>query len=53
MTEVAEEVMKKLREGVEKNGLNLSVTENCKEGKSKMIASCGFLEEYSSMCVKS
>ena len=25
-------------------GLTLSVTENGKEGKSKMIASCGFLE---------
>ena len=30
---------------MEKKGLKLSVTENGKEGKSKMIASCGFLEE--------
>ena len=28
----------------EKKGLKLSVTENGKQGKSKMIASCGFLE---------
>ena len=35
--------MKKLKEEVEKKGLKLSVTENGK-GKSKMIASCGFLE---------
>ena len=27
-----------------KKGLRLSVTENGNEGKSKMIASCGFLE---------
>ena len=37
--------MKKLKEEVEKKNLKLSVTENGKEGKSKMIASCGFLEE--------
>ena len=36
--------MKKLKEEVEKTGLKLSVTENGKEGKSNMIASCGFLE---------
>ena len=29
---------------MERTGLKLSVTENGKEGKSKMIASCGFLE---------
>ena len=34
---------KKLKEEVEKKGLKLSVTENVREGKSK-IASCGFLE---------
>ena len=44
VTEMAKKVMKKLKEEVEKKGLKLSVTENCKEGKSKMIASCGFLE---------
>ena len=31
--------MKKLKEEVEEKGLKLSVTENGKEGKSKMIAS--------------
>ena len=37
-------MIKKLKEEVEKKGLKLSVTENRKEVKSKMIASCGFLE---------
>ena len=37
-------VMRKLKEEVQKEGLELSVTENGKEGKSKMIASCGYLE---------
>ena len=41
---MAKIVMKKLKEEVEKKGLAVSVTENGKEGKSKMIASCGFLE---------
>ena len=44
MAEMAKKVMKKLKEEVEKKGFKLSVTENGKEGKSKMIASCGFLE---------
>ena len=44
VAEMAKKVMKKLKEEVEKKGLKLSVTENGKEGKSKMIASCGFLE---------
>ena len=34
----------KLIEEVERKGLKLSVTENGKQGKRKMIASCGFLE---------
>ena len=38
-------VMKKLKEEVETKGLKLSVTEKGKEGKNKMIASCGFLEK--------
>ena len=37
---------------MEKKGLKLSVTENGKEGKSKMIASCGFLENESSQFSK-
>ena len=44
VAEMAKKVMKKLKE-VEKTGLKLSVTENCKEGNSKMNASCGFLEK--------
>ena len=36
---MAKKVMKKLKEEVEKKGFELSVTENGKEGKSKMIAS--------------
>ena len=45
IAEVAKKVMKKLKE-VEKKGLKMSVAENGKEGKSKIIASCGFLENY-------
>ena len=45
VAEMAKKVMKKLKEEVEKKNLKLSVTENGKEGRSKMIASCGFLEE--------
>ena len=48
---MAKKVMKKLKEEVEKQGLKLSVTENDKEGKSKMIAFCGVLEnELSQIC---
>ena len=45
VAEVAKKVLKKLREEVEKKGLKLSVTQDGKEGKSTMIASCGFLED--------
>ena len=44
VAEMAKKVMKNLKEEVEKKGLKLPVTENGKEGKSKLIASCGFLE---------
>ena len=44
VAEMAKKVMKKLKEEVEKNGFKLSVTEHGKAGKSKMIGSCGFLE---------
>ena len=44
VAEMARKVMKKLMEEVERKMLKLSVTEDGKEGKSKMIASCGFLE---------
>ena len=43
--------MRNLKE-VKKKGLKLSVTENGKEGKSKMIASCGFLENQVSQFSK-
>ena len=33
-----------MKEEVEQKGVKLSVTEKGKEGNSKMIASCGFLE---------
>ena len=45
VAEMAKTVMKKLKEELEKKGLKVSVTENGKEGKSKMIVSCGFLEK--------
>ena len=45
MAETAKKVTKKSKEEVERKGLKLSVTENGKEGKNKMIASCGFLED--------
>ena len=44
VAEMAKKVMKKLKEEVERKGLKMSVTEDGKKGKSKMIASCGFLE---------
>ena len=42
--EMAKKMLKKLKEEVEKKCFTLSVTENGKDGKSKMIVSCGFLE---------
>ena len=52
VAEAAKNVMKKLKEEVEKKGLNMSVTENGREGKSKIIASCGFLEDELRQCSK-
>ena len=49
VAEMAKKV-KKLKEDVEKKGLKLSVTENGKEGKSSMVASCGFLEDELRQC---
>ena len=37
---------------VERRTRNCSVTEDGKEGKSKMIASCGFLEDEMRQCSK-
>ena len=45
VAEMAKKEMKKLKEEIEKKGLKLSVMENGKEGKSKMTASCEFLEK--------
>ena len=45
VAEMAKKVMKKLKDEVARKGLDLSVTEDGKEGKSKIIASCGFLED--------
>ena len=42
--------MKRLEEEVERKGLRLSVTENGKGGKSKMIASCSFFEKELRQC---
>ena len=49
---MAKKVMKKFKEEVEKKGLNMSVTENGTEGKSKIIASCRFLEDELRHCSK-
>ena len=49
VAEMAKKVMKKLKEVGEK-GLKLSATNNGKEGKNKMIASCGFLEDELRKC---
>ena len=50
VAEMAKKVMKRVREEVEKKGHKLSANENGKEGKSKMIASCGFLKEELRQC---
>ena len=44
VVEMAKKVMKNLKEEVDRKGFKLSVTENGKEGKSKMITSCSFLD---------
>ena len=40
------------KEEVERKGLKLSITEKVKEGKSNMIASCGYLDEKLRECSK-
>ena len=45
MVEMADKVLRKLKKEVEENGLKLSVTENGKEGKSKMVTSRRYVEE--------
>ena len=45
VAEMAKKVMKTFEEVVERKGLKLSVTDNEKERKSNMIASCDFLKD--------
>ena len=52
LAEMAKKVMERLREEVGEKGLKLSVTESGREGKSKMIASCRFLEDELHQCSK-
>ena len=52
VADMAKKVMKRLREEVERKGLKLSCNGNGKEGKNKMIASCGFMEEELRQCSK-
>ena len=41
---------RKLKDEMEKKGLKLSITEKGEEGKNKMIASCGYLEDELRHC---
>ena len=45
LVEMAEKVLEKLKREVAKKGLKLSITEGGKQGKSKVITSCRYLEE--------
>ena len=47
---MAKDVMWRLREEVERKGIKLSVYEGGQKVKSKMIASCGVLEEELRQC---
>ena len=49
---MAKKVIRKLKEEVGEKGFKLSIMEKVKEGKSKMIASCGFLEDELRQCSK-
>ena len=49
---MAEKVLKSIKRQVEKMGFKLSNTEGRKEGKRKVIASCGYLEEIFKECSK-
>ena len=52
VAEMAKKVMRKLKEGVEKKDVKLSITDKEKEGKSKMVVSCRFLEDELRQCSK-
>ena len=45
LVEMAEKVLKKLKREVEEKGLKLSITVRGKQGKSKAITPCKYLEE--------
>ena len=45
-------ILRAMRRDVEEKGLELSITEVGKEGKSEAIASCGYLEEKFQECSK-
>ena len=47
---MAEELLKKVEVEVEEKGLKLSITEGEKEGKSKVITSCNYVEERFQEC---
>ena len=52
LVEMAQTHLKKLRMEVEQKGLKLSITEGGNKGKSKVIASCKYLEEKFQKCSK-
>ena len=45
LTQIAEKVMRTIKRQIEKKGLELSITQGGKEGKSRAIVSCGSVEE--------
>ena len=52
LVEMAERVLKKSKNEVEEKGLKPSITEGGKEGKSKAMTSCKYLEERFQQCSK-
>ena len=52
LVEVAQKHLKKLRMEVQQKGLKLSITEGGKEGKSKAITSCKYLDQKFQECSK-
>ena len=49
---LAGKVLQKLKREVEETGLKVSITEGDKEGQSKAITFCKFLEERFQECIK-
>ena len=50
LMEMAEKVLKNVKRELEEKGLKLSITEGGKEGKSKAMTSCRYLEERFQEC---